>query len=280
MNAPLHFSIVTPSYDQLDYLRCCAQSVADQTGDLRFEHLIQEGLGGGSFLEWASSQNRACVCVEGDSGMYDAINRGFAKSKGAVLAWLNCDEQYLPGTLSKVWQWFEKHPDCDILFGDTVLISKDGCPLAYRKAIVPTQLEIKHVFLSTYSASTFVRRRVFDDGFALDHRLKAVADADWILRLLEAGFRAGVLNEPLATFLQDGENMGQSEQGRAEAIRWRRHDTLRGKFYKWGVGLLFRYRRLWNGCYRSRKVEVEVYRGGGGIRSKICAKVGGRWKAG
>lgn len=275
----MQFSIVTPSYDQLEHLRRCARSVADQGVELHYEHLIQEGLGGESFQEWAASQTHACVSVESDSGMYDAINRGFAKSKGAVLAWLNCDEQYLPNTLSKVWQWFEKNPDYDILFGDTILITSDGDPLAYRQAVVPTKSEIKHVFLSTYSASTFVRRRVFTDGFVLDQRLKAVADADWVLRLLQAGYRAGVINEPLATFVQDGKNMGQSEQGRVEAIRWRRHDTLEGRFWKWFIGFLFRFRRLWQGCYRSRAIEVEIYRGVGEKRSKILASVGGRWKA-
>ena len=53
--------------------------------------------------------------------MYDAINRGFAKASGDILAWLNCDEQYLPGALAKVADHFARHPRTDILFGDIIL---------------------------------------------------------------------------------------------------------------------------------------------------------------
>ena len=50
--------------------------------------------------------------------MYDAINRGFARASGDIVCWLNSDEQYLEGTLAKVADYFETHPDIDVLFGD------------------------------------------------------------------------------------------------------------------------------------------------------------------
>ena len=43
--------------------------------------------------------------------MYDAINRGLRRASGEILAYLNCDEQYLPGALQEVAAFFEKHPE-------------------------------------------------------------------------------------------------------------------------------------------------------------------------
>jgi glycosyltransferase involved in cell wall biosynthesis len=279
MSKKPQFSIITPGFNQLEYLKTCAKSVADQRNGVQVEHLIQEGFGGKEMEEWAANQQGADVFVEKDNGMYDAINRGVKRSRGAILAWLNCDEQYLPGTLSKVWEWFEERPDHDILFGDTVLISSNAEPLAYRKAVVPRMSEIKHVFLSTYSASTFVRRQVFEDGFYLDDRMRAVADADWILRLLASGYRAGVLNEPLAAFVQDGKNMGQSAEGKTEASRWRGQDKPKGKVCRLFHTPLFRIRRLIRGCYSARHFESSIYRQGQEERSRISGVIWGRWKA-
>ena len=195
------FSIVTPSFRQVDYLRLCARSVADQAGDFTHEHLVQDGGSGADFAAWAAEQGFADVLSEPDRGMYDAINRGFARAKGEILAWLNCDEQYLPGTLAKVAAWFAAHPDKDLLFGDVVLVAPDGIPLSYRQAVTPLPDHIRHCFLTTYSAATSVRRRVIDEGHWLDTNYRAIADAVWIEELLEAGYRPGVLNEPLAVLI-------------------------------------------------------------------------------
>ncbi|MBT8037076.1 MAG: glycosyltransferase [Verrucomicrobiae bacterium] len=86
----MKFSIITPSYKQVDYLSLCAKSVEDQTGNFQHEHIIQNGGSGTEFDEWAAGQNFSIIYKEKDSGMYDAINRGFKKAKGDILAWLNC----------------------------------------------------------------------------------------------------------------------------------------------------------------------------------------------
>src|SRR4029079_2177761 len=122
----LHISIVTPSYRQVSYLRRCAMSVADQSGSFAHDHIVQDGGGGVEFEAWSKGQRVAQVFSEPDDGMYDAINRGFRKANGDILAWLNCDEQYLPGALAKVADWFERHPSKDILFGDVILAAPDG----------------------------------------------------------------------------------------------------------------------------------------------------------
>ena len=271
-------SVITPSYGQTELLQLAALSVVDQGVDGEFEHLVQEGKGGRDFENWNGSQNGSDCEVRSDRGMYDAINHGFSRARGDVVAWLNCDEQYLPGVLTKVKSWFEEHPDYDLLFGDTILVTKDGNVLSYRKAIIPKKREIRHYFLSTYSAATFIRRKVLEDGHFLDNRFKAISDAVWIHHLLDSGYQAGVLNEPLAVFLQDGSNLGQTNEGKLEGIRWRRHDTLKGCFLKIWWGFLFRLRKLVNGCYSEKAVRTSVYRKNQEGRQPLAGSVGGIWK--
>ena len=58
--------------------------------------------------------------------MYDAINRGWRRAKGEILAYLNCDEQYLPGGLSAVEEFFRRRPQTDVVFADTVVVDLQG----------------------------------------------------------------------------------------------------------------------------------------------------------
>ena len=58
--------------------------------------------------------------------MYDALNRGLRRARGEICAHLNCDEQYLPGTLNRVAAIFEAQPEIDIVFGDALVVVRHG----------------------------------------------------------------------------------------------------------------------------------------------------------
>ena len=128
------FTIITPSFRQLDYLECCIASVADQEG-VTVEHIVQDAGSPGieefaektaerllrqyggervknlepfELLHLRTSRGYTLrIFKEPDEGMYDAINKGFRKAAGEICAYLNCDEQYLSGTLGRVKKEFE-----------------------------------------------------------------------------------------------------------------------------------------------------------------------------
>jgi polysaccharide pyruvyl transferase WcaK-like protein/glycosyltransferase involved in cell wall biosynthesis len=273
----LCFSIVTPSYKQIDYLKNCVASVADQAGDFKVEHLIQDGGSGPEFDEWAAEQCTAVCVSEKDDGMYDAINRGFRKATGDIIAWLNCDEQYLPGTLQRVADFFNANPDIDIIFGDVVLVDEKMIPLAYRMAIKPDPLHIRNAHLSTFSAATFVRRRVLEDGHFLQSRWKTIADAVWIEELLEAGYQAAVMNEPMAVFCMLGSNLGQSETHFHERKNW---EIERGQISWWNRKLIIinhRLKKLLKGAYYVRNAPISVFTEGSNYRTTMTGTLSGRW---
>src|SRR3984893_17077250 len=114
-------SVITPSLNMLSYLERCVASVADQEG-VRAEHLVMDGGSRDGTVEWLASRPNLTSEVRSDNGMYEAINRGFRRARGRILAHLNCDEQYLPGTLATVTRYFDTYPEVDVLFGDTLTV--------------------------------------------------------------------------------------------------------------------------------------------------------------
>src|SRR5690348_16281526 len=94
------FSIITPSFRNSDWLKLCIASVADQ--GVTAEHIVQDAGSDDGTQEWLLKDARVRAFAEKDGGMYDAVNRGLRRATGEILAYLNCDEQYLPGALSTV----------------------------------------------------------------------------------------------------------------------------------------------------------------------------------
>src|SRR5882724_5931627 len=103
----MQFSIITPSFRNSEWLKLCIPSVADQAVEL--EHIVQDAGSDDGTLDWLTKDARVKAFVEEDKGMYDAVNRGLRRAQGQILAYINCDEQYLPGALRTVWDFFEAH---------------------------------------------------------------------------------------------------------------------------------------------------------------------------
>src|SRR6516225_8220408 len=109
----MSWSILTPSFRSGQWLKLCIASVADQAVPL--EHIVQDGGSDDGTLDWLPADLRVKVFVEKDQGMYDALNRGLRRAGGDFLAWLNCDEQYLPSAVQRAGVFFERHPEVDVL---------------------------------------------------------------------------------------------------------------------------------------------------------------------
>lgn len=248
-------SIVTPSFNQLSWLKLCAASIADQQG-IPVEHIIQDAGTGSDLESWVSSQGSARLFVETDEGMYDAINRGFRKSSGEICAYLNCDEQYLTGSLERVSQFFDEQPDVEVLFADAILVAKDGGPLSYRRTILPNRAHTRLVHLNTLTCATFFRRSIIDRGILFDTRWKTLSDSVWVEGLLAMRVRMAVMPVPLAVFTFTGENLGATQLAQKEGLARRR---------PWEVACIpflkikHRWQKWWAGAYRQHSVCYEIY---------------------
>jgi len=104
-------SIVTPSFNQGRFLRETMQSVLGQ-GYPNLEYVVIDG---GSTDESVDvirehEPHLAAWVSEQDAGQYDAINKGFARTSGEVMAWLNSDDKYTPWAFQVVGEIFAALP--------------------------------------------------------------------------------------------------------------------------------------------------------------------------
>jgi hypothetical protein len=143
--------------------------------------------------------------------MYDAIQRGWQRSRGAIVSWLNSDEQYLPGTLQRVQAAFEAHPEIDFLYGSSIIVGPQGEPLAARREIPLRHVYVRNGTLYAYSCTLFFRRRLLDAGLLrFDSKLRYAADADLMLRILADRRPFLRLPDYLSLFMLDGSNLSCS----------------------------------------------------------------------
>lgn len=252
------FSIVTPSFGQLQWLPLCLASVADQT-EVSSEHLVQDG-GSGADLEAVLARFPNVHGVsEPDNGMYDALNRGLRRARGELLAWLNCDEQYLPRTLQKVHSFFAERHDVDVLFGDAILVDLCGRALSYRRVITPQRSHTRLDHLGTLSCATFFRRSVIDRGFFFDTKWRSIGDAVWIDALLRARVPMACMREPLSVYAFTGTNLSASARAHAEMRSWRESPDAPSRFLRFPAVLWHRIRKTIAGAYRPRSLQYSIF---------------------
>lgn len=225
----MKFSIITPSFNQLAYLQRCIASVADQPG-VEIEHLVMDGGSTDGTVAWlqeaavarSTERYQLRVVSAPDAGMYDALNKGFQLATGELRAWLNCDEQYLPGALQKTARYFADHPERDWVCGDALLVTPGGRLIAYRKNPPLRRAYMLADHLYAQSAALFFRAGIFAAGLRFCTGWKAVGDCDFVSRVLAAGFRGGQLRDYLAACTMTGENLSRRPAGVDELLAFRR----------------------------------------------------------
>jgi hypothetical protein len=192
--------------------------------------------------------------------MYDAVNRGLRRTQGDILAYLNCDEQYLPGALKAVADFFAAHPEVDIVFADTVIVKPDGQYLCHRKVLPPLAAHSQVCTLAVLTCATFFRRRVIDQHqLFFDTSWRALGDVDWVLRALRKRLRMAVLRRFTSAFADTGENMSWQPKAQLEQKRMREAAPT------WARGLApllkahHRLRRLFAGIYFQGPFSYSIY---------------------
>ena len=202
----MKFSIITPSFRSSAWLKFCIASVADQQ-DVELEHIVQDSCSDDGTQDWLRHDPRVQAFIEKDSGMYDAVNRGYRRATGDILAYLNCDEQYLPGGLKLVHDFFEKNPAVEVLLAGTIITDGDGRYICHRHSLVPHPQGVWFRF-PVLTSSIFIRRKVIHErGLFFDTKWRDLGDVHWMLSLMKNRVPMAVSNEFTSVFADTGENM-------------------------------------------------------------------------
>ncbi len=254
----MRISIVTPSFRNSNWLKLCIASVADQ--GFPVEHIIQDAGSDDGTLDWLPQDPRVKAYVEQDGGMYDAVNRGLRRAQGEILAYLNCDEQYLPGALSAVGDFFERNPGVDVLFADFVVVDGDGNYLFHRKVQTPLKHHTWVSHLPTFTCATFFRRKlIFEQELFFDPALRDVGDGKWVLDLLRRRTPMAVLRRFTSAFTITGANMSARPNARREARDLFNAAPVWARKLKWLLVLHHRLRRLAGGIYFQQPFSYAIY---------------------
>jgi FkbM family methyltransferase len=181
-------SIVTPSYGQGGFIERTLQSVLDQKYP-NLEYFVQDGGSPDStvtVLKAYESKLTGWTSVK-DTGQSQAINRGFLKTDGEIMAWLNSDDLLLPGALNTVAHVFESHPEVDVIYGNRLLI--DGNDLEIGRWIMPGH-DGNVLSWADYipQETMFWRRTIWEKtGGSIDESFRFAMDWDLIIRFRDAG---------------------------------------------------------------------------------------------
>ncbi len=193
--------IVTPSFNQAQFLERTMRSVLDQRYPALQYVVMDGGSGDGSaqIIERYAEQLHAHH-VGPDGGQADAINRGFARTDAPIMAYLNSDDVLLPGSLAYVASYFQQHPEVDAVYGHRVVI--DGEDREVGRWIMPPHEDVVLRVADYVPQETlFWRRSLWDRaGAGLDTGMKFALDWELLLRFAGAGARFKVLPRFLGAF--------------------------------------------------------------------------------
>jgi glycosyltransferase involved in cell wall biosynthesis len=250
-------SIVTPSFNMLPFLKRCAASVRDQ--GVRVEHVVMDGGSTDGTSVWLEANTDILGFSEKDKGMYHALNKAIRKSSADIIGHLNCDEQYLPGTLQRVLDYFDEHPEVDFIAGDFLIVSPTGKFLAYRKSFQPRWPYFFSNYLYTTTCTLFYRRTIFD-RVQFDESYRSIADVIFLYRVMRSGFQGKHVKGYTATFMYSGQNLSLNPVSEVEKKRFLQTLPAWFRVIKPLFFVLFYLEKLVRGNYRERPgLTYEIY---------------------
>jgi len=218
----LNISIVTPSFNQAQFLDDCINSVATQTHQA-LEHLVFDPGSTDRSREIAASASTVTLVAEPDSGQADAIAKGMKMSKGDIIGWLNSDDVYAADDVfEKILARFQASDRPDIVYGRGTYIDADGAFI--RDAYVnedPSTLGTRlHYEVGILQPTVFFRREVFDAIEPPREHLHFAMDYDLWIRAASAGLRFAFLPELVASgrYYADNKTMGMRGKSYEEVL--------------------------------------------------------------
>ncbi len=180
-------SIITPSFNQAAYLEQTMNSVLNQDYP-HIEYIVVDGGSTDGSVEIIKkyADKLTYWVSEKDRGQADAINKGFARATGEIIAWLNSDDYYLPGTVSTVVKVFAERPDVLLVYGDMLAVDENGKTfntLTYKQLTLEDLL----CFQIIGQPAVFMRRSALQAAGGLDLTFHFLLDHYLWIRIAQLG---------------------------------------------------------------------------------------------
>jgi glycosyltransferase involved in cell wall biosynthesis len=177
-------SIITPSFNQAQFLEESIRSVLEQDYP-NIEYIIVDGGSKDNSVEIIKKyEDRLAWWVsEKDKGHADALNKGFSRATGEILAWLNSDDIYFPHAVSEAVAVLKSLPEVGMVYGDADLIDDSGVTVGQFSSKQTSYRQMLRGSVHIPQATTFFRADLWRQVGPLDLSLFYSFDYDLWVRL-------------------------------------------------------------------------------------------------
>ena len=179
-------SIVTPSFNQERFLERTIQSIINQDYP-NLEYIIIDGgsTDGSVNIIRKYAPHLSYWVSESDCGQTEAINKGFARAKGKIFAWLNSDDSYLPGAVSEAVAFLEKHPQIAMVYGNANIIDENDRVIGLFPARQTNLKRLRRGYVHIPQQAAFFRADLWKKVGPLDASFYFAMDYDLWVRLAQ-----------------------------------------------------------------------------------------------
>jgi len=222
-NGPL--TLAVPVFNGAKYLASTLESLNRNDSDIRW--WLQDG---GSTddtvaIAWQYARNGDIIISEPDHGQADALNRAMPKMGGEIIGYLNGDDCLQPGAAAKVLQFFERHPEVDLVYGRVEWIDAEGRSDGWHQGRISSLSEALDIYRVWWSErqwvqpEVFFRRSLWERVGLFNTSYHLAFDYEYWVRCLRAGARVAFLDEPLVQFRRHAEQKSAAAEQAADEIR-------------------------------------------------------------
>lgn len=248
-------SIITPVFNSENTIESCIQSIKKQNNQ-NIEHIIVDGLSSDNTVEIIKKYERTYNMVwksEKDTGIADAMNKGFKLATGDFVAWIDADNYYDDKVYEYVFNKIESDPEIDIICGyvdvidgDIIKTFKPNFPFTYKKSL------LKNTGGIPVQPGVFFKKELFHKVNGFNTKYKVAGDYDFWVKVLKTNPKIEYSDTVFGYYKKEELGASQSIKGIIKGLKEmiiigkENNQTLVGKILliiKYTKGLLSIYKK-------------------------------------